>query len=446
MQEIFQEIQTLWDELNTLRPLTPDQEQRIWQKFRLDWNYHSNHLEGNSLTYGETKSLLLHNITAQGKPLKDHLEITGHNEAIDEIRDAVKQQRPITESFLRSLHTLILKERYQVDAQMPDGIPTKKWVEVGQYKSQSNHVVTVTGEVFRFAEPFEVPVKMQALVAEANEKKSDLIEGLLHAAKLHYEFVLIHPFDDGNGRMARILMNLILMQYGLPPAVIKTEAKEEYFSALRQADGGQFEKFAEYIAARVHASLAIMVAGARGESIDDPDDLDKKILLLKSSITELQGGTLPPVKSKEVLRNWLKESYTPLLKSFIDQCMKFSDFYVSTKLSGGLDNRLLNDVMHDNEIVLRVSLSEDSQGIWYSASYSELKIPGLERNNTTYSSSLNIEFGAVSYKVDMNGANTHHFRYDEKIPPSYTKQILDSVAEQHIASIEACRKNSQNRL
>jgi Fic family protein len=76
--------------LDNLRPINKEQEDRIMQKFRLDWNYHSNHLEGNTLTYGETKALVLFGITAQGKPLKDHFEITGHNEAINWVIDVVK--------------------------------------------------------------------------------------------------------------------------------------------------------------------------------------------------------------------------------------------------------------------------------------------------------------------------------------------------------------------
>jgi Fic family protein len=330
MQEILQQVQLLWDELNALRPLTPDQEQRIWQKFRLDWNFHSNNIEGNSLTYGETKSLLLHNVTAQGKSLQHHLEITGHNEAIDEIIDTVKQQQRLTESLLRSWHTLILKERYQVDAQTADGKSTKKWVEVGQYKKQPNHVLTVTGEVFRFAEPLEVAAKMQALIAEANEKKPSMIEGLLHAAKLHYQFVVIHPFDDGNGRMARLLMNVILMQYGLPPAIIKTETKEEYFSALRLADGGQFEKFAEYIALQVSASLLIMIAGARGEAIDEPDDIDKKISLFLG-LAKKDKGFFPAARSAEWNAFFIHTVVPKLLIRLLEKTDKLNQLYAVTQ-------------------------------------------------------------------------------------------------------------------
>lgn len=103
-------------QIDALRPLKPEDEVRIMQKFRLDWNYHSNNLEGNSLTFGETKALLLFGITAQGKPLQDHIEITGHNEAVNWVLDIIKQERPLTENFIRELHKLILKEPYEVDS------------------------------------------------------------------------------------------------------------------------------------------------------------------------------------------------------------------------------------------------------------------------------------------------------------------------------------------
>jgi Fic family protein len=127
------------------------------QKFRLDWNYHSNHLEGNSLTYGETKALILFGLTAQGKPLKDHFEITGHDEAVKWIEDIIKQERPLTESFIRELHKLLLKEPYRKAAQSPSGIATTREIKVGEYKSVPNHVLTQTDEMFYFVSPEETP-------------------------------------------------------------------------------------------------------------------------------------------------------------------------------------------------------------------------------------------------------------------------------------------------
>ncbi|MEO1627133.1 MAG: Fic family protein, partial [Bacteroidota bacterium] len=163
MNQIQQAVE-LKKELDQERPLSAETEARIMQKFRLEWNYHSNHIEGNSLTYGETKALILFGITAQGKPLKDHFEITGHDEAIKWILEVIKQDRPLTETFIRELHTLILKEPYQSKAITPDGQPTTKRINVGRYKETPNHVKTVTGEIFRFATPEETPAKMKDLL------------------------------------------------------------------------------------------------------------------------------------------------------------------------------------------------------------------------------------------------------------------------------------------
>ncbi|MGV3601044.1 MAG: Fic family protein [Dyadobacter fermentans] len=223
---------TLKRELDSLRPISREHEQRIMQKFRLDWNYHSNSLEGNSLTYGETKALILFGITAQGKPLKDHLEIAGHNEAVEWVMDVVKGSFPMTEAFIRQLHTLLLKESYDVRAITAEGLPTTKKVEIGQYKKLPNHVLTATGEIFRFATPEETPSKMEELVGWYREQESDpAINPILLAAEFHYRFIRIHPFDDGNGRTARILMNFILMKFNFPPVIIKTADKANYLSA-----------------------------------------------------------------------------------------------------------------------------------------------------------------------------------------------------------------------
>lgn len=268
--EILEKAERLKAELDSLRPLDADAEGRIMQKFRLDWNYHSNNLEGNSLTYGETKALILFGITAQGKPLKDHFEVTGHNEAINWVLDLVKGETELTEVFIRELHTLLLKESSYKEAQTPDGKPTRRKIEVGKYKTQPNHVVTVTDETFYFATPEETPAKMQELIEWFRiEKAKPEVNPIILSALFHYKFIRIHPFDDGNGRVARILMNFILMQFGYPPVIIKTEDKENYFRVLRLADAEQLNPFVDYIAKNVIASLETMISGAKGENAEE---------------------------------------------------------------------------------------------------------------------------------------------------------------------------------
>ena len=123
---LFTEINRIKADLDTLRPLAPEQEQRVLQKFRLEWNYNSNAIEGNSLTLGETRSLLLHGLTAAGKPMRDHLDIKGHNEAVLWLEDFVRDERPLTEQFIRGMHEVLLGEAYYTPAQTATGQPTRK--------------------------------------------------------------------------------------------------------------------------------------------------------------------------------------------------------------------------------------------------------------------------------------------------------------------------------
>jgi len=118
---LFAALDRLKADLDALRPLAPEQEQRVLQKFRLDWNYHSNAIEGNSLTLGETRSLLLHGLTAEGKPLRDHLDIKGHNEAILGLEEVVHDTRPLTEQFIREMHQVLLGEEHYKPAHTASG-------------------------------------------------------------------------------------------------------------------------------------------------------------------------------------------------------------------------------------------------------------------------------------------------------------------------------------
>lgn len=319
MEEIAKAVE-LKNLLDSLRPIDKEQEARIMQKFRLDWNYHSNNLEGNSLTYGETKALLMFGITAQGKPLKDHSEIKGHNEAIDWVIEVVKGDRPLTESFIRELHRLLLNDLYE------DKL--KKGVKLESYKTTANHVITATGETFYFATPEETPAKMADLMAWYNEKIEDEdVNPILLAAEFHHKFIIIHPFEDGNGRTARILMNFILMKFGYPPVIIKTEDKVNYFAALRLADAGNITSFIEYIAKNLNHSLEIMIAGAQGESIEEPDDIDKEIALLEKRLNAL-GESSNVGKTNESVHEIIDNVLIKIYESVINKMGRLNKFYL----------------------------------------------------------------------------------------------------------------------
>lgn len=326
-EEFKNRINELKAEIDAIRPLDKETEMRIWQKFRLDWNFHSNNIEGNSLTFGETKSFLLHGITADGKPLKDHLEIKGHNEVLISLDDVVKENRPLTESFIRELHKLILNEPYQIDAITSEGKPTKRTIEAGKYKSQPNHVKTATSEIFYFAKPEETAALMDDLINKwyrtAIESKSSHPAEI--AALLHYKFIRIHPFDDGNGRISRILMNLILMKFGFPPVIVKTQKKEDYYRALRQADGGDESYFVNYIAELLIDSLNLYLRGAKGENIEEEEDIDKEIALFKSSIK--RDNKISTFRTVESQTKVLNAFILPLFDRLLNKLMQFDEIF-----------------------------------------------------------------------------------------------------------------------
>lgn len=321
--QILLEIDALKAQLDRLRPLNVETEGRVMQKLRLDANYHSNHIEGNTLNFGETKALILFGITAQGKPLRDHLEIRNHNEVLHLLEEVVKESRPLTEHFIRELHALLLKEPYEVDAITPEGNPTKKRIQVGAYKTTPNHVLTKTGEVFYFATPEETAARMGDLLRwYEQEKSARTLHPLLLAAAFHYRFVQIHPFDDGNGRLARMLANFIMMQAGFPPVVIPSEEKQHYFAALRQADNGNLEPFYNYLGAQLKTSLTTIIDAAQG--LNNSKEADDVAILEEAYVLY---GITKPVRARDTVAKVWQKSIVPLLEAFYDDCERFYSFY-----------------------------------------------------------------------------------------------------------------------
>ena len=279
---VIEEIDRLKQELDELRPLSAEVMGRIGQKLRIEWNYHSNAIEGNSLTLGETRSLILHGLTARGKPLRDHLDIEGHDEAVKAIEDAVKSNEAFNQVFIRNLHTVLLKEPYETDAVAPDGRRVKRRIAIGDYKTQPNNVRTSTGETYYFTPLEQVQSAMSDLVDWYRKKEDEGEHPVIMAATFHYRFVRIHPFDDGNGRMARLLMNMILLKHGYTVALIPREERDQYINTLERADKSEeLTEFILYIAGCCEYSLNLHLKAARGEEIEDAKDIDKEITLFK---------------------------------------------------------------------------------------------------------------------------------------------------------------------
>lgn len=326
LSEILARVDELKAQIDALRPINPEQEARLMQKLRLEWNYHSNALEGNKLTLGETRAFLLQGLTAQGKPFRDYLDIKGYNEAILLLEEFVRQERPLTEAAIRELHKIILVEPYHVDAVTFDGTPTRRLIEPGKYKTTPNHVQTTTGEIHYYASPEETPARMGDLMAwYRRELEQRELQSLVLAATFHYQFVAIHPFDDGNGRMARLLMNLILMQTGFVPVVVQVDTKEEYLLALEKADTGDLEDFITLIGRGLLRSMELYVRAARGESIEELGDLDKRIALLARRLES--ENVIATEKDSTIQRQLLDTLIYPFVEGILEQVEKFEVFF-----------------------------------------------------------------------------------------------------------------------
>ncbi len=441
---VLTDAEKLKTELDNLRPLNAEAEARIMQKFRLDWNYHSNNLEGNSLTYGETKALILFGITAQGKPLKDHFEITGHNEAINWILEIVKGETVLTESFIRQLHTLLLKESSYKEALTAEGKPTRRKIEVGKYKSQPNHVRTITGETFYFATPEETPAKMHDLIEWfRKEKENPDVNPIALATIFHHNFVKIHPFDDGNGRVARILMNFILMQFGYPPAIIKTEDKENYYAVLRLADADELEPFIEYIAQNLVRSLEIMIKGAKGESVEEPDDLDKELALLERKLITSE-NLLNVDKNFENIDNVFSLSIKPLIESLRETCEKFDRFYVSNKMLIANDDREIQLVKNQSFVEINSDLCfyRNQDSFIFRYLHNTLKHSNLI--DFSYVTEVTFTFGTTKYlmKLLLNSDKIETLveekEYAKFLSESEIEKITKFVVKNHKSFIERC--------
>ena len=228
-----------------------EQHPEIWtlilSKLRTDWTYHSNSLEGSTLSRGETHFFLTEGLTVEGKPFQDFLDARNHADAIDFLYQILKNERQITESVIKEINALLLSGTQYTPAVNQQGERVRKPATPGQYKTLPNHVIQADGTLHRYADPLLVTDQMQELVSWIHSHINPL-HPVITASIAHYNMVRIHPFDDGNGRGARILMNLILMKQGFFPAVVHLSKKRYYLEALMKADQGDILPFITFIA------------------------------------------------------------------------------------------------------------------------------------------------------------------------------------------------------
>lgn len=242
-------IDNLKKVLEAERPLYPELMATIAQKFREDWTYNTNAIEGNTMTLQETAFFLREGLTVKGRTLKEHLEMINHAEAVDFLKDAIKH-RDLTEGLIKEFHAML----FSGIKTLAGGVP----VIPGAYKTKDNHVLTASGIIHHYAPATQVSAEMENLINWYNDSKLKM-HPIELAALFHHRFVAIHPFPDGNGRVSRLCMNYILMKNGYPPAIIRKENRWDYYTALEEADNNKTEAFVQLVAAEVKQSLELMI-------------------------------------------------------------------------------------------------------------------------------------------------------------------------------------------
>ncbi|WP_025027488.1 Fic family protein [Caldalkalibacillus mannanilyticus] len=213
---MFEQIDEMKKRLDHLRPIPKHTLKSIREHLLLDWTYNSNAIEGNTLTLSETK-VALEGVTIGGKTLREHLEVINHKEAILYVEDIVRKKESFSERQIKNIHRLILK-----------GIDDEN---AGAYRKEN---VVISGAQHIPPDALQVTIQMEKLVS-MYENEWQSLHPVDRAAYLHIIFVKIHPFIDGNGRTARLLLNLELMKNGYPPIIIEKKRRVEYYESLDKA-------------------------------------------------------------------------------------------------------------------------------------------------------------------------------------------------------------------
>ena len=228
-------------ELESRRPLTEGEAERLSEEFAVEYTYNSNAIEGNTLTLRET-DMVLRGLTIAQKPLKDHMEAVGHKDAFDFVRDLVKDQVPLSESIIKQIHYLVLADKKD---------------DRGVYRKIPVRIMDAKHEP---VQPYLIQPEMEQLLEAYISSTEHIIPRL---ACFHIEFEGIHPFVDGNGRTGRLLVNLELMKAGYPPIDIKFTDRIAYYNAFDEYHAkhnlGAMEKlFAGYVNERLDSYLAVL--------------------------------------------------------------------------------------------------------------------------------------------------------------------------------------------
>ncbi len=433
-------IDTIKSKVAAFGELTIEQKKKINYKFRLEWNFNSNSMEGNTLTIEETRSVMIGNLTVNDKPLKDVLEMQGHDQVITEILRIGKGELRLSEKRICEIHKAIM---YEEDETKKD--------KIGRWKQEPNMIYNSKGERYDFVIPEEVPDKIHALLNKTNASidainanKKNAPHPIDVAMEFHLEYLDIHPFYDGNGRTARILTNLILISLGYNPFWINEKERKIYYNYISdiQGYGGSKDLFFEYCAGLIERSEQLVLKAIQDIDIEEDDDFKKEISLLKRQL-EGEKFTKSPKNLYDIFQFINKDIWQPLsivINQFDDFFGESKTIYLVNNQTEKMPNLFEHYLKSTKPDEITIFGHEIYEKDIYKIEWNHLKY-GLKKakNNNPHKINFSITFESTNYVLELfvnrlevwksNFAyNEFPYKEDiEKVKKDLGKNLIESI-------------------
>lgn len=405
VREVYQRIQELQDMIAAVGPLDPEVRKRIDYKFRLDWNYHSNNIEGGTLTVAETKSIMLGHVTVEDKPIRDVLEMRGHDQVVKTIFSIGRGEVQLSEKRIKEIHAAIIHE----------DDPTQQHLR-GSWKQSPNEIIN-KGEKVAFTAPADVSEAMHQLLDwfkveqdKIKRKDKEALPAPRLAFEFHLRFLTIHPFYDGNGRVGRILLNLILINLGYPPIIVTQADKPKYNDLLTeiQLNGGSRNDLWVFLGRLLIRSLELVKRAIDGEEIDEEMTPEERLQRMENQWALIdKDKKIRVTLDYDVLVALIATFVIPTAKDIYSKIIQLRKNFVNIEISLFDQNgsRRFEFTNHTNtweqEFLDLYSFQPNRQASWHKITLDLRMIDFIHGGELSFNAyqQVEFEFSSTKYKV-----------------------------------------------
>lgn len=434
----YTEVKVKIDELKQLVEtqgvLSNEQLETVYKKFRLEWNYNSNGMEGNMLTVEEAESILNGLLEVHQKSFKDVLELKKHDTVIRDILRVGKTELKLSEKAIKEIHAKIL---YEEDVE--------KLQQLGQYKLEPNEFINYKGDKYSFASPQEVQKQMRELISRTNEALAYVQRGKKYAphsidVALNFliDYMGIRPFTQGSERVGFILTNQILVSLGYTPFWITDEENEAYYRYLVDilCYEGTKEPLFKHVGELILRSQQMVSDISEGKSIDAEGDIMNQIALLKKALKAKDEEQLKKLKSEQVISSLYNDSIQAMYLE-VDQKIKssFKDLFDEITTS------YINVSVQEDSEVLQEEIMLEAEDISWSevdGILSTTSLHGFKLANDAevVTIELNCEFQEMEFIVDLGEGYVISKTYEQGLDAEEIKEVSNHICTQIIKYIK----------